>query len=315
MKKPVWVIGLSVITFLFLLSPRSWAQYYSEEKMGGGVYGIAYGSPETFAEFHGFVNLEYFDFQKDGELGRVHGGDSSFDLHNFYFNAIAKIRQNVTAFGEIEYEHGGDELKVDRAFIDWRIADGLAFRLGKFYTPFGLEIKTYQAPARKLVSRPLYTEELLFDEWTDVGVNAYGILGPKPLRFIYDLAVTNGPKGLTEEDTQNTDNNPRKDFIARVSVIPYLAEEIFLEIGGSYAYGKYDDDSRLTVRLFGGDLRLLAMGLELVAEYVGRNGNDATAANFCGGPPPPAHRPEHTVMVTISKLPINSSKTFPGFTL
>lgn len=160
--------------------------------------------------------MEYFGFQKDNKVCvGTNCSVSNFDLHNFYFNSIAKIRQNVTVFGEIEYERGGSEIKVDWAFIDWRVVewqsvDGLSLRLGKFYAPFGLEIKHYQAPASKLVSRPLLADELLFEEWTDVGVNAYGIVGPKPLKLTYDLAIANGPNGFTEEGSQNIDNNPRK---------------------------------------------------------------------------------------------------------
>src|SRR3990172_9859287 len=63
-------------------------------------YGILYGSPDTFAEFHGFITLTYFDFEKDGL--RTPDGHSTFDQHYFYFNAIAKVRQNVTVLGEVE---------------------------------------------------------------------------------------------------------------------------------------------------------------------------------------------------------------------
>lgn len=100
--------------------------------------GILYGSPETFAEFHGFVTLTYFDFEKDG----TRDGNSTFDQHYFYFNAIAKIRPNVTALAEFEYEHGGEEFAIDRAFIDWGLyGEHLNLRLGKFYSPFGPELR------------------------------------------------------------------------------------------------------------------------------------------------------------------------------
>lgn len=74
-------------------------------------------------------------------------------------------------------------------------------------------------------------------------------------------------------------------YEGRVSLIPRLAEGVYLEIGGSCAYGKYDDNSRLTVRHFGADGTLRVKGLELIAKYVNRNGNDATGADFCGGAP------------------------------
>lgn len=264
-KRRTWTIGLSVLASLVLLSPRSWAQE---------IYGIQYGSPETFAEFHGFINIEYLSFQKD---------DPEFDPHHFYFNSIAKIRENILVFAELEFEHGleaATDLRLDRVLIDWGIVPGLTLRIGKFYTPFGVEIRHYQAPVRKLVSRPLFPREILFNEWLEVGINAYGTLGPRPLRVTYDVAITNGPKGITRADLQNRDTNSSKAYIGRVSVIPRLAKDVFLEVGGSFAYAKYDPASLLVVRHFGADATLRVMGLELEAEWMSRNGNDQVGPPF-----------------------------------
>jgi phosphate-selective porin len=233
------------------------------------LYGIQYGSPDTFAEFHGFVNLEFYKFEHQ---------PSSFDLHNFYFNAIAKVRKNITAFGEVEYEHGfyGDpgNLKLDRAFIDWRLGEPFALRIGKFYSPFGLEIRNYQAPVRRLVSRPLLADELLYDEWTEVGVNAYGTLGSKRLKLAYDVAVTNGPRSLAADGTQGRDNNSDKAVIGRVSLRPSMGEYGFVEMGLSWARGRYDDDGRRAAHHAGVDGRVYVRGVDLVAEFVRRTGDD-----------------------------------------
>lgn len=274
------MVGL-VITCLF-----PWTGYTAEM----GVKGIQYGTPDSFAEFHGFINLEYIDFQKNGpgdEVGPP--GTSTFDIHNFYFSSIAKVRQNVTVLGEVEYEHGGGEVYLDRAFIDWNLfGDYLSVRLGKFYSPFGLEIREYQAPNRKLVSRPQMTDALLFSEWTDVGVNVYGQTKPGPVGLTYDLALVNGPGVLTDFTTppgatpslitigenakQNRDNNSNKTVIARVSVPLNLGGNL-VEIGGSYSGGRYSDTGApeaLDYSLTGGDLQVQAAGINLKAEYVTR---------------------------------------------
>jgi len=242
-----------------------------------GVKGLLYGSPESFAEFHGFVNLEYFDFQKDG-AGTDEGGPgaSSFDQSNFYFNAIAKVRENVTVFGEVEYEHGGGEVKVDRAFIDWILLDQyLAFRLGKFYAPFGLEIREYQAPVRKLISRPHFTEDLLYGEWTDIGLNAYGRIGGNSLYATYDIALANGPKGLRPDvDLQTNDNNSSRTVIGRLG-LDYNGP-VQASVGGSYAGGAYDSSNNSRFRLSGGDVKITIGGLDIRGEYVSRHGDDQT---------------------------------------
>ncbi|HEY4485716.1 MAG TPA: hypothetical protein VI702_05270, partial [Nitrospiria bacterium] len=172
MKLKLWKMSTSLVMVL-MLGGTAWGQMAP-----GKVSGILYGSPETFAEFHGFMSLLYSDFEKDGKTADANNGDSTFDQHYFYFNAIAKIRENVTVFGEVEYEHGGEELFLDRAFVDWGLhGDHLNLRLGKFYSPFGLELREYQYPVRKMSSRPMMARNLLFNEWTETGVNLYGRIG------------------------------------------------------------------------------------------------------------------------------------------
>jgi hypothetical protein len=258
------------------------------QETGATPYGLSFGSPDTFAEFHGFVYFESFDFQKDGKGTDAGGpGTSSLDLHNFYFNALAKIRKNVTAFADIVYEHGGTEMALFRASIDWSLhPEYLTLRVGKFYSPFGLEMREFHAPVRRLVSRPLMMSALLFNEWTEAGVNAYGQIKSKPVGFTYDIALVNGPGGDTidsatglpiliansENARQNMDNNSNKDLIARVSVPAELGSGL-AEIGASWAGGRYSSTNapeKLDFSLMGVDAQFKMAGSDLRGEYVKR---------------------------------------------
>lgn len=257
----------------------------------GKVSGILYGSPETFAEFHGFMSVLYADFEEDGKIGG-NNGDSTFDQHYFYFNAIAKVRQNVTVFGEVEYEHRGEELALDRAFIDWGLlGEHLSLRMGKFYSPFGLELREYQYPVRKMTSRPFMARNLLFNEWTETGLNVYGRVGNKKLSIEYDIAAVNGPNGddpdgngipeILEVGTsanpnvggtgnakQNRDNNNSRTLIGRVSLnLPHG-----IVLGASYSEGRYSDqgvgEDKFT--LMGVDANFRMEGLDVRGEWVSR---------------------------------------------
>ena len=42
---------------------------YADDKTAMTPQGLLYGSPETFAEFHGFITLTYYDFETDGTRG------------------------------------------------------------------------------------------------------------------------------------------------------------------------------------------------------------------------------------------------------
>lgn len=268
---------------------------------GAVIPPLKYGSPETFAEFHGYLNLMYSDFGKNAE--RNNRGDSSFDQHYFVFNAIAQIRKNLTVFGEVEYEHGGEEIKVDRAYLSWNLLDCLNFYLGKFYAPFGIELREYPYPIRKLITRPLMVRNLLFNEWVEVGLQAYGTLNlPKKSTLNYEVAIVNGPSekedsgdsdstleiletgtgtnpniGGTVGALQNRDNNANRTVIGRLSA-PVLGKEAV--IGASFARGQYSNSGnpKLYFYLFGIDGYYQIYGFDFRGEWVKRN-IDVTTTN------------------------------------
>jgi hypothetical protein len=283
--------SLPAAVILWFLAFGGISGYAQEPQMT--VPELGYGSPDTFAEFHGYVNLLYFDFEKDAD--RNGRGDSSFDQHYFAFNALAKIRHNVMILGEIEYEHGGEEMVIDRAYIQWGIYEEyLNIRLGKFYAPFGLELREYQYPVRKLVSRPMMARNLLFNEWTEVGINLYGRLNipNQPFSIDYDLALVNGPSGRESGDAdsipeilevgtganpntggtadarQNRDNNSNRTLISRLSLNILGA----MGVGVSYGGGRYSDagSPNLDFSLIGVDVNFRMKGLDLRGEWVTR---------------------------------------------
>ena len=285
MRRPPKLLIATFVTALAI----AWGGTVLAQTTPGKVTGILYGSPDTFAEFHGFVSLTYYDFEEEG----TRDGDSTFDQHYFYFNAIAKIRQNVTVFGEVEYEHGGEEFFVDRAFIDWSLrGEQLNLQLGKFYSPFGLELGEYQYPVRKMTSRPLMMRNLLFNEWGETGLNLYGRLGNPTVSVDYAVAVVNGPGedadgdgfpeilevgdgfganpnvGGTGDARQNRDNNNSRTVIGRLNAnIPGGAA-----VGVSYGDGRYSDTGSpdLGFTLTGVHANYRMMGLDIRGEWVSR---------------------------------------------
>lgn len=234
----IWSIAL-------FLGTLSWAQFKD----------LPFGSPTSFAEFHGFIDLEYTSLPDQPD---------SFDNHHFYFLALAQVSEHLSFLGEIEYEHAGEELKVDRAYMQWKPNKNMGLRFGKFYTPFGYEIKEYQAPLNKLVSRPLI-KDLLWDEWADVGIEMF-MTHP---HFSVDFALVNGPSGLGKEDQQARDNNDDKFFVGRVEYHPFITAPFY--VGASYATGKVDEKAMQRVSLWGMDVRYTQDTWDLRGEYLERH--------------------------------------------
>ena len=222
---------------------------------------LLFGASDLTIDFHGFVNVEY-----DGR-GAPLTPVPTFDVHNFFLASQVHIGQDVTIFGELEYEHGAI-LRADRVFIDWTLHPALTLRAGRFDAPLSYERTHYFAPVRLLSSRPL-TVDIAFHEWSDTGLQAYGRLG----WFSYSAALVNGPLALTEAGIQITDvvdNNRNKALVARLNANPVPG----LELGTAYGQGKYDDAGRLGFQLLEVDARFRRGRLELWGEYDQRWGDD-----------------------------------------
>lgn len=138
---------------------------------------------------------------------------------------------------------------------------------------------------------------LLFNEWSETGVNAYGRVGTGAFSVNYDLAIVNGPNGDDTDDPsngipeilevgtgdnpntggtgdarQNRDNNNNRTIIGRVSV-PVKHGPHFVEVGASYGGGRYSDEDAaedLDFSLIGVDAKFQMMGLDLRGEWVSR---------------------------------------------
>lgn len=270
----VLVLAVTVLALssLLLLPSISSAQ---EE-----IYGIKFGTAGTFAEFHGFLNARYLDFEGQSSQGKDNG-ISTFDVHNLYIAALAKVHPRVSIFGEVEYEHTGvptDSVAVDRAFIDWRAVDQyLTLRIGTFNPPIGYELAEYVAPVRKFESRPFFVDEILFHEWVDAGVWGRGQIKTPAVGILYDISVLNGPKGLDQSTRQNRDNNSDRTILGRIALAPNIGEAGYSEIGFSYATGKFDTAAEDEFKIFDIDARIQIMGLDLRGEYAKRSGDDQGA--------------------------------------
>ncbi|MBI4356367.1 MAG: hypothetical protein HY559_00600 [Gammaproteobacteria bacterium] len=174
--------------------------------------------------------------------------------------------------------------------------DALNFRLGKFYVPFGYELREYPFPIRKLVTRPLMARNLLFDEWVDAGIQVYGGLNlpVNALKVNYEVAVINGPNekedsedtdaipeilevgtganpdtGGTKDALQNHDNNFNRTVVGRLSV-PVLEE--MGSIGISFAKGRYSNSNNpeLNFSLYGVDGNVYLKKFNVRGQWVKR---------------------------------------------
>lgn len=230
---------------------------------------LKYGSEEFFVEIHGFFAQEYFDFQRDGKKDGV----PSFDNHYFYLLINPQIRHNLWLETELEYEHGGQKIELDRVELFWQLAEPATIYMGRFYAPFGIERRYWYPSLNSMINRPLPSREIALANWYSVGVGIKGEI-PLPMSFMlnYDFAITNGltsplrsvlhPDGRAQIPTR--DNNTDKAPVGRMGFSPFRG----LELGTSFYTGKYDEDERYGISLLGGDVGWKFKDLSITGEYI-----------------------------------------------
>lgn len=269
MKRAAW-LGCLALSCAFAATAAGAEQYRSESPP---VKGLLFGAPDSFVELHGFVNVEAYGFQRQAARRT-----SSFDLHNWYLSMRVEPARQFEVFSEVEYEHGTQDIRLDRLFVDWSAFPWAAFRAGRFYVPASYERTHYWAPHRLMTSRPLVTD-VAFHEWSDTGLEVYGFPIPGSRLLQYDLAVVNGPRGLSEDGVpvrvtqDDRDNNNDKSVVARLNATPLPG----WGLGTAWSSGKYDDGGRRRFRIVEFDSRYARDRLDLWAEYMKRTGDDEPA--------------------------------------
>lgn len=229
---------------------------------------LKYGSEEFFVEIHGFFVQEYFDFQQDGNRD----GIPSFDNHYFYLFINPRVRQNLWLETELEYEHAGREIELDRVELFWQLAESAAIYMGRFYAPFGIERKYWYPSLNPFVSRPMPSKEITLANWYSVGVGIKGAIPLETTAFNYDIALVNGLTSPLRDVLHPDDPSlvPMRDNNTDKALVGRLGFSLFqgLEFGTSFYTGKYDEGERYRISFLSSDANWEFKNLSLRGEYV-----------------------------------------------
>lgn len=235
----------------------------SRGEAGGALhYG---GAVKRRIDLHAFLDLEYIDTENDGSRNGV----STFDNHHANIFIRAQLRKNLLGHIEVEYEHSGDVVEIDQAFVSWTVKDGFTLDAGRFYTPFGIERFVNYSPTNALVSRPLPLREIVPGNFYANGIRASGLVtvGEKD-RFSYEVAVSDGlgddALNSRRGSRQTRDNNSSRALSGRIG---YAFWPRF-EVGTSFHTQRYADTADLDLTFFGLDFAARFAGFELRAEYI-----------------------------------------------
>ena len=206
-----------------------------------------------------------------------------FEMKRFNLFAYSPVSERVKMAAELEFEEGGDEIKIEAALIDFEIHPSLSFRGGIILAPLGRFNLAHDSPANDLTDRPLVSTRIVPTALSEAGMGFYGAVYPTgDVRVTYEAYGVNGfnddvltgdPDGtrIAAGKGNFEDNNNRPAFVGRVAVSPRPT----WEVGASVHTGPYNTwqienlavDDRRNLTLFVLDADVSLGQLELQGEY------------------------------------------------
>lgn len=206
--------------------------------------------------------------------------DTQFDQLRTVLEFGAQIHERVTAYIELEYEHGGvvngqktgtstdGEVEMEQAWVDLQFHDAINFRAGTILVPVGRYNLYHEAWNNNLIDRPLVSRRITPTTWFEEGMGLHGqafdtsYLGISYEAYVFnpgraaDISNSGGFRGV-----RNQNNTPlydaKKAAAFRVAFEPARSLTRFadlLEIGVSgYVSDFHGRRATATAPKLGGD--------------------------------------------------------------
>lgn len=124
-------------------------------------------------------------FQRLGdadERGRRLGAESSIDFLRAILYTGYRFNDKFLFNAEIEFEHGGEEIALEFAYVEYQVTPNLAVRGGMVLVPLGLVNEFHEPNVFIGARRPETERRLIPSTWHENGVGLVGTAGPVTYR-------------------------------------------------------------------------------------------------------------------------------------
>lgn len=191
----------------------------------------------------GYAEVHFRYEREDGVTEELTFAPERFNLFTY-----TPVSERVRVAAELEFEEGGEEIKLEIAALDFELHPALTFRGGIILAPLGRFNLAHDSPANDLTDRPLVSTELLGTTLSEAGMGFYGAFFPTARsRFTYEVYGVNGlGEGVLTGDPAGTrvpagrgnfeDNNNHPSWVGRLGISPVPT----LEVGLSAHRGPYN---------------------------------------------------------------------------
>lgn len=210
--------------------------------------------------------------------------DAGFLMKRWNIFTSTQVSEIVRIGAELEFEEGGEEIKLEYAAIDVTVHPSVTLRAGAILAPLGRFNLSHDSPRNDFTDRPLVSTEIVGTALTETGI---GVLGPVGLgrggRLTYELYAVNGfHEGLIHDSPDGTriplgrgnfeDNNGSPAFVGRVAWSPRLGYELGVS-GHRGAYNRFvvegeEVEDRHDLTLWSVDMEATVASVEVSGEAV-----------------------------------------------
>jgi hypothetical protein len=157
--------------------------YRTERGLSVGGYGeVIYQQVDEQAEEEEEVTPAKAEEEEEEE-----GGDQ-FDLRRAVLYVGYKWSDRILFNSEVEFEHAGEEVSVEFAYLDFLWRPQLNFRAGLLLMPVGFLNELHEPTVFLGANRPGVEQVILPTTWKENGFGLFGEAGP----FTYRTYVVNG---------------------------------------------------------------------------------------------------------------------------
>jgi len=249
---------------------------------------------DAFAIERTFAGSAQIDYHFVPTAREANARSMTFD--GFTFEAATKLTVDFTErfSANVKVCYGCHGFETDMGYFDYRVADALSFRLGRFSPSFGSFNLRHDPANHRLSDKPLpydmgrmlrlgsWNEGVLPSPFPDNGVEIGGQIAIGESTTIdYAAHAVSGFKGtqapLDIDFTQSragnlyyVDNNGRPSVGGRILLTQRLSSETDMSIGGSAMHGTYDPNNSLTYTIIGADASLRIVRTNVRLEYLAR---------------------------------------------
>ncbi|MFN3263618.1 MAG: DUF3373 domain-containing protein [Aquificaceae bacterium] len=169
------------------------------------------------------------------------------------FNSELELEHASTSAG---HGTGGGYFKAELAYLDYQFRPEFGVRGGLLLMPVGIVNEVHEPPTFPSAERPFFERRIMMSTWEEMGLGAYGAVGPVDYRFYVinglmlkgggDYDVTEPLKTVRQRGARAVAD--RLGFTGRVDInLP-----LNLRVGGSFVYAdvqsKGGSDSQLGLR-------------------------------------------------------------------